>query len=236
MSSGEEEAWLRASVVRRSELSPGVVLLAFRVESPAFAWKPGQYVQIALPDPSDLVQPYSIASAPDAERPGEFELAVSRAGSGLPFAELPLGAPVLASPPQGSFVWERGAHSELFVGMGTGIAPLRAMIQAGNRATQITRVLLYGARTEADVLFRTELERLAAQSPAFHFEPTLSRPGPLWKGRRGRVHDHLPAIVKSLVAPRVYVCGTLPMVKDSVKSLVSLGIPRESIASEAHGE
>src|SRR5690606_303230 len=200
MSSGDVEPWLRASLVRRTEISPGVVLLAFRVEPETdFAWNPGQYVRIAPPGSVHLAQPYSIASAPDDARPGEFELAVSRAGSGFPFAELSPGSSVLTSPPQGGFSWKPSAPSELFVALGTGVAPLRAMLQAGTRvAAHIPRVLLFGARTEADVLFRAEFERLAARSPAFHFEPTLSRPGPSWEGRRGRVHDHLPALVRPL--------------------------------------
>jgi CDP-4-dehydro-6-deoxyglucose reductase len=167
--------------------------------------------------------------------PGEFELAMSRSASVEIVERLAPGRTLLVSPPQGAFVWQPGPGATLLVGIGTGVAPLRAMLQAALSDSDEQVALLLGARTETDVLFRTELESLARQDPRFFFEPTLSRPGADWRGAQGRVQDHLPRWVETLRGPRVFVCGKRSMVDSSIAILVALGLPRERISGESHG-
>jgi NAD(P)H-flavin reductase len=225
-----------ALVIARTELSPSVFLLRLRQLEGSLVWQPGQYVQVASPKAPEVSDFYSIASAPELEAPGEFELVMSRSANVEIVEQLAPGRTLLVSAPQGAFVWQPGPGATLLIGIGTGVAPLRAMLQAALTDSNERVALLLGTRTETDVLFRTEFESLARRDPRFLFEPTLSRPGPDWPGARGRVQDHLPRWVETLRGPRVFVCGKRSMVDGSIAILVALGLPRERIFGESHGE
>jgi CDP-4-dehydro-6-deoxyglucose reductase len=234
-----ERAWqpLSATLVARRDLAPDVVLLRFRMrDGDRLTWEPGQYLTLSTADVPDAAVPYSIASAPERAREGEFELAVSANGGQELLSRLHLGARVFVTSPQGGFVWEKRSGATLLIGMGTGLAPLRAMLQALLEEDTNDRVtLLFGARSEADILFRDELVELAERHARFSFEPTLSRPGSAWRGRTGRVQDHLSGVVAGLPDASAYICGSRAMVGDCVQRLIEEhGIDPSRIRSEAH--
>lgn len=199
-------------------------------------WEPGQYLTLSTADAPDEAIPYSIASAPQRASEGEFELAVSANGGQDLLARLHLGAKVFVTSPQGRFVWEPLPGATLLIGMGTGLAPLRAILQALlERDASDLVTLLFGARSEADILWRDEFARLAERDARFSFEPTLSRPESTWRGRIGRVQDHLSDIVAGLPDVSVYICGSRAMVGDCVQRLIEeLGVDPTRVRSEAH--
>lgn len=224
-----------ATISRRSALSRSTLLLQVRSDD-SFHWLPGQHIRLAPPGAPELAASYSIASAPDPSFPGQFELAMSLSATPELLAGLVPGRTLLVSEPRGAFVWEPAPGAALLLGIGTGIAPLRAMLQAALRTAPVAPVgLLLGARTEEDVLFHDELARLAERQPLFRFEPTLSRASEAWTGARGRVQDHLPRVVAAIDAARFFVCGTKTMVDESVACLGRLGIDHTRILSESHG-
>lgn len=230
-----DEAGVVAELISARSLSPRVKHLVLRsVGETPFEWQAGQHVELSIPSIGSQAQPYSIASAPNAERPGEFELAVSRGGD---VEELPVGLQLEVRGPRGAFLRRSTADTPtLFVANGTGVAPVRAMLQEefknGNSANV---VLLFGCRSEMDLLWRAELEALAEEHPRFRFEPTLSRPTNGWTGRRGYVQEHLAELVATLAEPDVYVCGLTEMVTDCVGRLTSEhGITSERIVTEKY--
>ena len=82
---------------------------------------------------------------------------------------------------------EHGGPSDvdLFVATGTGIAPIRSMLQhVFSLGTERRLTLLFGARYASGLLYRKEFERLASEHQNFVFLPTLSRPDDIWSGRR----------------------------------------------------
>jgi CDP-4-dehydro-6-deoxyglucose reductase len=228
---------LSATLIARRDLAPGVVLLQFKMTAGEhLRWQAGQYLTLSTADAPELLTPYSIASAPEREREGEFDLAVSANGGQELLARLHLGARVFVSGPQGRFVWEPVPGALLLVGMGTGLAPLRAILQAAlDHAATTAVTLLFGARTEADILWRDEFTELAARDSRFAFEPTLSRPSATWRGRTGRVQDHLREIAARSPDVSAYLCGSRAMVGDSVQRLIEeSGVDPTRIRSEAH--
>jgi ferredoxin-NADP reductase len=197
----------------------------------------GQWVKLYLP--GDLARDYSLAAPPSPARPDRLEVIVTRVeggpGSGALHALAP-GAQVDSLGPSGLFV--REAHHvpvpALYVGTGTGLAPLRAMLlEELARPSDVPQTLLFGVRTETDVLFDAEMRALAARHPRFRFEPTLSRGGASWTGRRGWVQTHL----RELATPgaHVYVCGLGKMI-DDVRRVVrqELGFDRRLVHSERY--
>jgi len=232
-----EPRLLRAEVVSVEALSPRVAGFTLLTLGPdPIEWTAGQYLELGLPG-DERRMPYSIASAMDPNRPGRLELAVARgSGSGM-FDDVAVGANVEVLGPKGGFVRRGdGVAPEVFIGAGTGLAPLRAMLQeALARGGTAPLMVLFGARAEPEILWRKELEALAAREPRFRYETTLSESQNGWAGRRGRVQDHLTELVAPLSDALIYVCGPSPMVSDCVQDLTGpLGFAADRVFTETH--
>ncbi len=229
---------VQLDLVEASDLSPIVRSLVLQVgDGQPFDWQPGQHVEIVRPDDPESRLPLSIASAMDPERPGRFELAVTHSSSTRALVELPVGSRVSAFGPQGAFSRQAGsAQPALFVGAGTGLAPLKAMLEAELRLEDgPPLVLLFGCRSEADILWGKELYALDREIERFSFVPTLTRAGEGWSGRRGRVQEHLAELSAPLSGLEAWLCGHHAMVQDCVAQLEhNLRVPRERIYTEEY--
>lgn len=230
----------RLSEVRT--LSPTVKAFVFRcADGQPLPYVAGQWLNFDVPTAQGVMRrAYSIASAPDGEQPDRFELAVTRVDDGgaasRALHELSPGAELVIDGPHGFFTREQERHlPALFVGTGTGVCPLRAMIEDELRVSEGPQLtLLFGCRSEADILWREELESWAARYPRFSLHVTLSQPSPAWAGLRGYVQRHLPALIHE-PAPHVYVCGLSKMITDVRKTLKQdLGYDRRMIHTERY--
>lgn len=226
-----------------AELSPSVRSFTFRsADGAPLDYLAGQWMKLYLP--GGLERDYSIASAPvPAGEVGSdsFELAITRveggAGSTALFALEP-GAQLDALGPNGLFVRE-DRHRDLpaiYVATGTGLAPIRAMLHEELRRDEPhAQVLLFGCRTEADLLYRGELELLATEHARFRYLPTLSRGSDAWSGRRGYVQSHLAELRRELGDAHLYVCGLSKMIDDTRALLKGeLGVDRRFVHTERY--
>jgi NAD(P)H-flavin reductase len=222
-------------------LSPSVRELVLRTEDRSpIDFLAGQWFKLYLPGGID--RDYSSATAPDPERPDRFAIAVTRVDQGPGSAALhdaQIGDRIESNGPNGLFVREEShrAAAAIYVGTGTGLAPLRAMLtEELERDDAVTsQVLIFGCRTERDLLWRDELAALAARHPRFHFVPTLSKPEAGWHGRRGWVQSHLKEIVPPYLPAHLYVCGLTKMITDVRRVLKEeLGIDRRWVHSERY--
>src|SRR6202049_420708 len=94
------------------------------------------------------------------------------------------------APIGGYFVWDVASGGPLFlVAGGSGVCPLMAMLRhRAARASTVPTRLLYSARSLDDVIYRDELDRLAAAADGLEVSYTLTRAQPVeWNGygRRG---------------------------------------------------
>lgn len=142
----------------------------------------------------------------------------------------PTGVLTLRQPPR---------HS-LFVATGTGIAPMRSMLQAvyGNDgiASQLRSTLLFGARTPEDIYYADEFHALEQAHAGFRFCPTLTCAPEQWDGCRGRVLSHLSDCLQERDGDvDVYVCGHQDMVKDVRTLLAAAGLDEDAVVYEKHG-
>lgn len=225
-------------LVEASDLSPIVRSLVLEPSAGhSFEWEPGQHVAIVRPDDPTSKLPLSIANAMDPDQPGRLELAVTHSTSTRALVELPVGSRLSASGPHGSFLRRVGSpHPALFVGAGTGLSPLKAMLEAELASGgDAPLVLLFGCRTEADILWGKELYSLDRDVGRFSFVPTLTRASEGWTGRRGRVQTHLVELVTSLSGPEAWLCGHHAMVHDCIALLEhDLAVPRSMIYIEEY--
>ncbi|HEX4354651.1 MAG TPA: FAD-binding oxidoreductase [Polyangiales bacterium] len=236
---------MRPVIVRRTEqLSPTVKGFSLAcADGKPLDYVAGQWVNlhVAVGGGSDK-RAYSIASAPRTAA-DQFDVAVTRVDDGnvsLALHSLTEGSTLALDGPYGYFTREgEREYPALFVGTGTGVCPLRAMIQAelGDSAADggPTLTLLFGCRSEADLLYRAEFEALVARHPRFRFLPTLSRPSPGWDGRTGYVQTQLAELIDVNARPHVYICGLSPMI-DAVRTTLKtqLGYDRKWIHSERY--
>lgn len=222
-------------------LSPSVRSLVFESIDGPLDYRAGQHVTLLVPMPSGKPKKkhYSIASAPNAEFPARFEVAVTRsdddASTAAMLHDLAVGSRMEMDGPSGAFVYEDFGGPALFVTTGSGLAPVRAMLQRELSQEQgAPIVLLFGCQREADVLWAGELEAFAKHRARFRFEVSLSQPSPGWRGRTGYVQKHAVELAKTLSNPHGYVCGRPHMV-DEVVALLRQVIPEDRLHHEKYG-
>ncbi len=111
-----------------------------------------------------------------------------------------------------------------------GITPLRALTE---RLAALGKdvCLLYRCHREQDVVFRDELDRLAA-APNVRVEYLV---GERRAGRRGDPlrRSELRRLTPDLAKREVYVCGPPGMTRTVLDDLDRLGVPPEQVHTEA---
>jgi NAD(P)H-flavin reductase len=113
---------------------------------------------------------------------------------------------------------------------GIGLAPLRPLLYyvLANRGRYGRLVLLYGARTPNDILYRKELERWRGR---FDMEVliTVDRSIGGWRGHVGVVTQLVPRAPFDPYHATAFVCGPEIMMKYTIEALVTRGLPIEDV-------
>ena len=129
------------------------------------------------------------------------------------------------------------ASEIIMIATGSGISPFKAMLLELLEEKKVSNqiYLLFGNRTEDEIIYRTFFEELAKKHPNFHFKSILSRPDAHWKGEIGRVQDlikkHISAEDKD---KQFYLCGMKEMVLSSVELLKEMGFNKDKIHFERY--
>jgi len=204
----------------------------------------GQHADVRLTaeDGYQAERSYSIASAPEdpqvsltIERIDDGEVSPYLAGELRDGDQFELRGPI-----GGHFTWRAQEGGPLLlVGGGSGLVPLMAMLRHRAAAGSDARtVLLVSSRTEEDILYRAELDRLASEGDGLAVHHTLTRGTPEgWQGSDRRVDAEMLTEVGPPVAdaPRIFVCGPTPFVEAVADLLVGMGHAPASIHAERFG-
>jgi ferredoxin-NADP reductase len=207
--------------------------------------RPGQHVDLRLTaeDGYSVERSYSIASEP--ERSGEVDITVERIPDGevSPFLHdvvvdgdrLEVRGPI-----GGYFVWDVPLGGPLFlVAGGSGVVPLMAMLRHRAReGSDVPTRLLFSSRNPEDIIYRDELDRLAAADDGFEVIHTLTRSRPEgWTGYDRRIDDRMLAeVLEPLGAgAHCYICGPTALVEVAANALVRLGLPPDRVRTERFG-
>lgn len=234
--------WQTGTIIDVADLTPSVRSFRIAMNNRAhFNFKPGQFVTLNLPiddRPGKGWRSYSIASCPDGSN--MFELIVVQLrggqGSGYLFEDGKPGLELQIRGPLGRFVLpEKIERDILFVCTGTGVAPFRSMLQfVRQRAVPHQKLwLIFGSRTQADLLYYEEFLKLEQQLEGFSYIPTLSREE--WTGRTGYVHPIYEEICAGQPDVDFYLCGWRMMIDEAKKRIAALGYDRKHIHQELYG-
>jgi ferredoxin-NADP reductase len=223
--------------------TPRVVTLVLRVPG----WPghlPGQHVDVRLTgeDGSQAQRLYSLASAPEDP---SLALTVERIADGevSPYlvSEVQAGDRFeLRGPIGGHFVWTAALGGPLFlIAGGSGVVPLMAMLRHRRAVgSRVPALLLYSSRTLEDVIYREELDRLAAASDGLRVVHTLTRARPSgWTGGTRRFDRTMLAEAGFAASerPHVFICGPTGLVESAGQLLLELGHEPGLIKTERFG-
>jgi glycine betaine catabolism B len=215
-----------------------------------FHYKPGQFVNLEVEiDGKPILRPYSISSSPT--RPYHLAITIKRLPrlrddlppglvSNWMHDRLQVGDRIkLRGTPMGNFTCQPAPPKILLASAGSGITPMMSMARwVQDSLTPCDIVFLHSARTPEDIIFRRELEVMAAQMPNFRLAFTVSRPSAQssWTGLTGRISNMmLQMVVPDLNDRAVYVCGSKDWMQNIKSILNTLDFPMSSYQEESFG-
>lgn len=199
---------------------------------------PGQFAVVLCPKEGRIIRrAYSIASAPRVT--DRLELIVKLVQGGVVtswFWTLREGDRLRVQGPFGKFVLpEKVDFDILFVAVGTGIAPFRSMIHQMLPAGFGRKIwLLFGTRYDTMIPYHEEFLELARNYPQLVYIPTISRPGPAWKGETGYVQTKMAKFFAGPEGKRIYICGLNEMIQAVQEAAVRIGYRKDQIRYEKY--
>lgn len=210
-------------------------LRALRLQLPAAVaalhQRPGQVVKVKVA-PGEAY--FALATAPASD--GRVELLVKRGGpvADAVVAAASPGAALQVTEPfgRGFEIGEALGRDVLLFAAGSGVAPIRALIQALlARRDQVDRVVLfYGQRRGAEFAYRAE--HLGWERRGVRVVLCPSDEDDTWPGVHGRVQEAARALDWGGARPAqatAFVCGMSPMVQDVRAALAEAGAPPERV-------
>ena len=228
----EKTRTIPAKVDSLHQISTDVIALHLRIPpNTNFKYLPGQYVDIVK---GDYKRSYSIANNGSSANlvfyiknypQGRF--------SQYLFNEAKLNDLLRIEGPFGTFFYRKTQKKNIiFLATGTGIAPVKAMLEEMNSNVADIQdkqiYLFFGGRTQKDLFWKPEFGDLKID-----FIPVLSKIDGDWMGEKGYIQDVLISKSIDLSDAIVYACGSENMIKDSNRLLIQHGLSDDSFHSDA---
>ncbi len=153
------------------------------------------------------------------------------------------GDKVSISGPYGEFYARETDNEMIFIGGGSGMAPMRSHIFDQLKRLHSRRKISfwYGARSLGEVFYIEDFNRLAEEFDNFNWTIGLSEPLPEdnWRGETGFIHQILyDNYLKNHPAPEdceYYLCGPPMMISAVENILYDLGVDSENILFDKFG-
>jgi NAD(P)H-flavin reductase len=187
---------------------------------------PGQFVGIRHGDGFD--RSFSIANAPRQD--GTIELHVGRVSGGTftghVLDRLRLNDILQLAGPFGSFTLAAEPRASIFIAGGTGIAPVRAILE------QITAKPCRGGRVSGGLYLDRELLEFSSRH-RIGYVPVISGRDKIWAGRTGLVHEAVLQDFGNLAGFDVYACGHPAMVEAAREAACSRGASPDRFFSDS---
>ena len=197
----------------------------------AFSFQPGQVGQLSVFGVGEST--FVINSPPT--RMDYLQFSVMRAGEvTASLHALDAGDKIGVRAPLGNhFPYESMKGKDIvFVGGGIGMAPLRTLLlfMLDNRADYGDINLLYGARSPADMAFKSELPEWLSRKD-LNTVLTIDREAPDWEHRVGLIPNVLREMAPKAQNCVAITCGPPIMIKFTLQALKELGFEDEQIVT-----
>ncbi|WP_138759206.1 globin domain-containing protein [Modestobacter altitudinis] len=226
-------AWWDGEVVAHDRRTVDVAVLTVRTTAP-LPYLPGQAVSVESELRPRLWRWYSPANAPRPDNALDLHV---RARDGGPVSSAlvrlaRVGDVVRLGPPVGHLALDTGSDRDLLlVAGGTGLAPMKALVDQVARQGPPRRVDLFvGARTEDGFYDRADLRRLEQEHPWLTVTCAVSQE----KGSAVEHGDIADVVLRHgpWTSRDAYVAGNPATVEDTVVRLHQHGVPMARIRTE----
>ena len=229
-----EKKIVPAKIQSIEKLTPDVIKVLLRLPPSAnFAYNSGQYVNLIR---GDIKRSYSVANAFKEKESLEFFIKKYENGamSRYWFEEAKENDLLRLEGPLGSFFLRETEKSNIiFLATGTGIAPVKAILeQVQAQSLDYAHKnfwLFFGARTENDVFWQPTMISLKN----LQFIKALSREMNSFDGHKGYVQEAVLLSGIDLSNAQVYACGSNDMIESAKKVCMEHGLPEKEFFSDA---
>ncbi|MFC5719792.1 globin domain-containing protein [Streptomyces gamaensis] len=229
-------AWWEAEVVAHERRTPDIAVVTVRPDQP-YPFLAGQYTCLETPWWPRVWRHYSFSCAPRPDGLLSFHVKAVPAGwvsTALVHRARP-GDVLRLGPPAGSMTVDHATDNGLLcLGGGTGIAPIKALVEdVAEHGRRRPVEVFYGARHDNDLYDMDTLLRLQRAHPWLSVRPVVSD-GPT-RGLSGQ----LPCIVRQYGpwnAYDAYLSGPPGMIRSGVDTLRGIGIPSHRIRHDSIDE
>ncbi|MCX4686708.1 FAD-binding oxidoreductase [Kitasatospora purpeofusca] len=235
--------WWQGEVVAHERRTPDVAVLTVRPDQ-AYPYRAGQYTSLETPWWPRVWRHFSFASAPRPDGLLTFHVKAVQAGwvsNALVHRAAP-GDVLRLGPAVGGMTLDDTDGDLLLVGGGTGIAPLRALVEevagrGGGRSVEV----FHGARTSAELYELAALRELADRHRWLAVRAVLSGPGAgtAEAAAAGLLAGELPEAVARFgpwTGRTAYLSGPPAMVRRTSGVLLRSGLPAERIRHDLVGD
>ena len=237
----------RTNLVKKIQLNSNTYLYHFDLLEPKeITFKAGQYLMLKVPSKKGPVSRlYSIAS-PNSEK-NSFELIIGIIPGGLAsnyLFSLKENTEVIFQGPAGLFGLKENDRPKTFLVTGTGIAPVRSMINSEFRIKNSEFFLFWGMKNYKDAYLLDELKNYELRIANFKFKICLSR-----EQNRNMIPEidkkyflfgHVDQCMEKQLTNyelritdyEFYLCGGRDIVESLKHHLLGKNIPQENIIFE----
>jgi NAD(P)H-flavin reductase/hemoglobin-like flavoprotein len=227
-----------AEVLSHERRGPDIAVFTCRPMQP-LRFRAGQYVSIECRYQPRLWRTYSMANAPREDGTLEFHVRALGAGwvSSALVRKLKVGDMLRLAAPMGSMTLDSHSRRDIVcVAGGTGLAPVKALIDEFGRYNRTRWVHLFrGVRHRDDLYDRANVDRLVARYPWLRLVRAVSADPGYRGGEHGEVSD-----VVARYGPwddhDFYVSGPPAMVNATLRNLAELQVPSTRIRYDTFGE
>lgn len=229
---GNAPAWWIATVTKTEPRAPGVAVLTLRPDEP-LAFRPGQHLSVQTLHWPRLWRTYSIANAPRPD--GTLTLHVKATTGGMVSHALvhhvKAGDPLVLGAPAGAMSVDMDSTRDMLcLAGGTGLAPVKAIVEAvattPPRGRRREIALYVGARRHDDLYDLADLRELELSYPWLQVIPAVSDE-PARDVMQGTVPEL--AAQASWAGRDIYISGPDQMITETVGVLTGLGAPGDLI-------
>ncbi|MEL7293731.1 MAG: 2Fe-2S iron-sulfur cluster-binding protein [Pseudomonadota bacterium] len=209
-----------------------------------FNYEPGQFVTFSLSIPGQekiVKRSYTIASSPSQR--DYMEVTIKREEHGLVSRHMhdtvKLNDLLEIKAPNGKFYFNgQGVNSVMLISGGVGITPMMSAVRyLTAQCWEGDIYFIFSARTTHDFIFEQELLYLQRRHSNLHVLISMTRAeGTTWMGPQGRLTPELiNGFVPELTSKVAHICGPPAMMDAISDMLLELGMPKNSIKTEAFG-
>jgi len=229
----DQPPWWEAEVVAHDRRTIDVAVLHLRTTQP-LPYLPGQAVSVESDLRPRLWRWYSPANAPRPDNGLELHVKARDGGpvSAALVRQVQVGQVLRLGPPVGHLALDTGSDRDLLlVAGGTGLAPMKALVDQVARQGPARRVDLFvGSRTEDGFYDRADLRRLEQEHPWFTVTCAVSHE----KGSSVEHGDIGDVVLRHgpWNGRDAYVAGNPATVEDTVTRLHSAGLSMDRIRTE----